>query len=350
MVMNGIDISNWQNGINLAVVPHDFVIMKATQGTSYVSPDFKRQIEQALSLGKYVGVYHYIGGQGAAAEAQHFYNNIKDYIGRVIICTDWESEQNSQWGNLSYLDSFMKEINALTGVPTLLYASKSCFPWDIASANNAGTWVAQYANYNNTGYQNNPWNEGAYNCTIRQYSSAGRLNGWGGNLDLDKAYIDGETWMKYAAPSGQAPQPAPTPSQPDTSIGAQELSDLVAAVMRGEYGNGRDRKNALGDRYQEVQNTINHIQTGNAHQIADEVWAGRWGNGSKRRTILGNRYDEIQRVINGSSSAGTVYTVKSGDTLSGIAAKYDTTVQNLVAINGINNPNLIYPGQRIRIN
>ena len=26
--MNGIDVSNWQNGINLTAVPADFVIMK----------------------------------------------------------------------------------------------------------------------------------------------------------------------------------------------------------------------------------------------------------------------------------------------------------------------------------
>ena len=33
MAMNGIDISNWQKGIDLAAVPCDFVIAKATQGT-----------------------------------------------------------------------------------------------------------------------------------------------------------------------------------------------------------------------------------------------------------------------------------------------------------------------------
>ena len=56
--MNGIDISNWQNGINLAAVPFDFVICKATEGTHYVSPDCDRQIQQAIGLGKLVGVYH----------------------------------------------------------------------------------------------------------------------------------------------------------------------------------------------------------------------------------------------------------------------------------------------------
>ena len=31
MALNGIDISNWQSGINLAVVPCDFVVIKATE-------------------------------------------------------------------------------------------------------------------------------------------------------------------------------------------------------------------------------------------------------------------------------------------------------------------------------
>lgn len=48
-------------------------------------------------------------------------------------------------------------------------------------------------------------------------------------------------------------------------------------------------------------------------------------------------------------SGDTVYTVKSGDTLSGIAAKYGTTYQKLAAYNGISNPNIINVGQKIKI-
>ena len=43
------------------------------------------------------------------------------------------------------------------------------------------------------------------------------------------------------------------------------------------------------------------------------------------------------------------YTVVRGDTLSGIAARYGTTYQALAAINGIANPNLIYTGQVIKL-
>ena len=45
----------------------------------------------------------------------------------------------------------------------------------------------------------------------------------------------------------------------------------------------------------------------------------------------------------------TTYVVKPGNTLSGIAARFGTTVQYLARINGISNPNLIYPGQILKI-
>ena len=49
------------------------------------------------------------------------------------------------------------------------------------------------------------------------------------------------------------------------------------------------------------------------------------------------------------TSEETVYTVVSGDTLSGIASKYGTTYQKLAEYNGIADPNKIYPGQQIKI-
>lgn len=49
------------------------------------------------------------------------------------------------------------------------------------------------------------------------------------------------------------------------------------------------------------------------------------------------------------SSAEQVYTVKTGDTLSKIAAKFGTTYQKLASYNGIANPNKINVGQKIKI-
>ena len=49
--------------------------------------------------------------------------------------------------------------------------------------------------------------------------------------------------------------------------------------------------------------------------------------------------------VNGSAT-GNVYTVQFGDNLS-VAAKLGTTYQALAALNGLANPNLIYPGQTL---
>ncbi|MEV8124121.1 LysM peptidoglycan-binding domain-containing protein [Streptomyces sp. NPDC085944] len=51
----------------------------------------------------------------------------------------------------------------------------------------------------------------------------------------------------------------------------------------------------------------------------------------------------------GSSAAGGTYTVKKGDTLSGIASKHGTTTKALVSLNGINNPDKIAVGQKIKL-
>lgn len=226
--MNGIDISSWQAGINLSSVPYDFCIVKSSEGNNYVSPEFKRQSDAVLAKGKLLGVYHYINGAGAKAEAQHFYNTIKPCIGKAIVCLDWEDGGNSQWGNLTYLDSLIKELKKLVSTPIFLYCSLSAFPWGIASQNGCKTWVAQYADMNTTGYQSNPWNQGAYDCDIRQYSGTGRLNGYGGNLDLDKAYFDAATWKKYA---GQTTS-SNTPTKPTTSV--PELRYRVSTDQSGK--------------------------------------------------------------------------------------------------------------------
>ena len=60
-----------------------------------------------------------------------------------------------------------------------------------------------------------------------------------------------------------------------------------------------------------------------------------------------------QPTIEGSGGSGTVtygtYTVVRGDTLSGIAARFNTTVGALAQLNNITNPNLIFPGQQLRV-
>ena len=81
---------------------------------------------------------------------------------------------------------------------------------------------------------------------------------------------------------------------------------------------------------------------------------GRWGqaSGYKFRGCIINPSVKHSVTKTGSSSSKektVTYTVKKGDTLSAIAKKYGTTYQKIAKDNKIDNPNLIYPGQKLKI-
>lgn len=227
-MLNGIDIASYQKGINLGVVPCDFVIIKATQGLSYINPDFERAYKQAKSHDKLLGIYHYANGAGATKEADFFIKVIGSRIGEAILVLDWEGTQNPQFGksDVAYVKAFCDRVYDETGVRPLVYMSKSvCRAHDwTAVAKNYALWVAQYANNNTTGYQSHPWTDsrsyGAWDApVIFQYSSKGRLKGWSGNLDLDIAYLTAEQWKAYATGKRQEPPSA----EPVTEIALPEL-------------------------------------------------------------------------------------------------------------------------------
>ena len=108
-----------------------------------------------------------------------------------------------------------------------------------------------------------------------------------------------------------------------------------------------------GVRVVKVQAAKNDLDEYSDKELAQMVLKGQFGNGAVRKAKLGNRYNAVQNEVNkllgASKSQGVYYIVKSGDTLSGIATKYKTTVLNLVKLNGIKNPNLIYVNQKLRI-
>lgn len=353
MSMNGIDISDYQAGLDLGAISFDFAIIKATENTGHVQTHCDEFVQKCISLGKCWGFYHFMGNGDPIEQAKHFVKHTKNYFGAGIPVLDYET-----YGRIGTdkAKQFLDYVYEQTGVRMIVYMSRSvCTEEDwSAIAPNHGLWVAQYANNNTTGYQDSPWlpsgGFGAWSsCAIHQYSSAGRLSGYGSNLDLDKAFMDAAAWAKYANPSGSASAAGGTTATTGSTPSGTTL-ELAVGVMQGTYGNGDERKAKLGSRYDEVQSFINHIDKASAETLASEVMQGTYGNGDTRKTVLGDRYDEVQAIINGSAkSAAKTYTVKSGDTLSAIAAKYGTTYQALAAANGIADPNKIYVGQVITV-
>lgn len=71
---------------------------------------------------------------------------------------------------------------------------------------------------------------------------------------------------------------------------------------------------------------------------------------SKQQGLTMSDFGQIIRFSAPSSTTVNNYTVVTGDNLSSIAAKFNTTVSNLCYLNNISNPNLIYVGQVLKIN
>lgn len=107
---------------------------------------------------------------------------------------------------------------------------------------------------------------------------------------------------------GKAPEVVPTPTPAPTK---KSLDEIAQEVIRGEWGNGSDRRARLesaGYDYDAVQDRVNEILEGapstpkkSIDELAQEVIRGDWGNGSDRRKALesaGYDYDAVQNRIN----------------------------------------------------
>lgn len=363
MSLKGIDISSHQRGLDISRISCDFVIIKATEGKSYVDSSCDKFFQQALSLGKKLGVYHFANNpqNSAEQEANWFINNTRGYIGKAIPVLDWESKDTS---NVAWALEWLQRVEQAYGCKPMIYMSESVVnrhDWSSVVAGNYGLWVAKYRDYN-PDYNYDMSNAGSKPVVkywsfyaMWQWTSSGRLDGWNGNLDLDEFYGDANSWDAYVGnksgedidESAPTPEPAPAPSAPTGST-----LDLVYNTMKGQYGNGDNRRNALGSRYQEVQDFINHIATASVDTLVEETKAGKYGNGDVRKVVLGSRYQEVQDKINAgsdSSSSTSTYTVKSGDTLSEIGQKLGVDWKEIASLNGISAPYTIYPGQVLKI-
>ena len=143
MALNGVDISSYQSSLNIAAVPADFVIVKATEGTGYTNPCFRAHADATLSSGKLLGIYHYISGGNWRAEAEYFVNTVKDYIGRAVLALDFESGGNSAYDDTAYLQQCAQTVYNLTGVRPLLYGGQRDYGRlaVVSKAINCGLWI-----------------------------------------------------------------------------------------------------------------------------------------------------------------------------------------------------------------
>ena len=143
---------------------------------------------------------------------------------------------------------------------------------------------------------------------------------------------------------------------------AETPLECITAIKNGGYATSPTYINTIMsiinsnnltqyDNVEDVENSVDNSKT--IEELAKEVIAGKYGNGEERKQKLGNLYNAVQSKVNSiygkNVSNEIIYIVKSGDTLSAIAQKYNTTYQKIAKDNNIENPNLIYPNQKLVI-
>lgn len=304
MSLLGVDISKWQN-VGAGDEAPDFVIVKATEGAGEVDFRCDAHFQRALSQGKKLGFYHFARPDlnGAKEEARFFVDNCKNYFGHATPFLDWE-QPHTQW-NVGWAKEWLDEVQRLTGIKPMIYMSASIvngYDWSSVAGADYGLWIAGYpVGEDSWNIPDFPYGTGAWaGAAMWQFTNSA------GRLDKDIFYGDKAAWDAYATAKGSVkPSPAPAPRKTN-------------------------------------------------EQIADEVIEGKWGNGADRKARLeaaGYDYSAIQKIVNQKLGVNdrVYYTVQSGDNLSSIAAQFGTTWQQIQHWNNIPNPNLIYPGQVLRV-
>lgn len=312
---DGIDVSQWQGNINYTRVKEEgiqFVYIKASEGERYVDPYFKTNYTNAKANGLKIGFYHYVTArttQEAERQAIHFANTIRGTVPDCRLAMDFESFGNLNVYEINQISqAFLRKLKEVTNKEVVIYSNtndaRNVFDENLAQE--YPLWVANYG-------VTTPGKNGKWNTWVGfQYADNGKIAGINGYVDRDKftkeILLDESTEIQ--------------PTQPPEE-GNQE-ANVVAYTVK--YG---DTLSKIARRY---GTTVNAIVQLNNIQNPNLIYAG-----NTLKIPTGNNGNRIE------------YKVKRGDTLSGIAKKYGTTVNAIVQLNNISNPNLIYSGQMLII-
>lgn len=286
------------------------VVVKLTEGSedgsNYVNPRAAAQIRNALAVGLPVSCYHfarYTSVPDAQNEARFFVKIAKQFgmDDTTLMISDAEVHTAADYQGATL--SFLQEVERLGYKRTGVYSMKSFFTGGILNSQGFGNrpkWVAGYG----------VTSLGIDNAAAWQFTDHGIL-GIDTSYDFTGAFTS--TGEGGSVPTVEVPKP-----QPAQHVGHPATGTYT--VQSGDTLSGIAAK--FGTTYQTLA-AINGIGDPN------KIWAGQ---------VL---------KVTGQASPQNTYYVQAGDTLSGIAAKFGTTVSALVQANGISNPNVIYVGQKI---
>ncbi|KAF7720789.1 hypothetical protein EC973_006076 [Apophysomyces ossiformis] len=133
-----------------------FAYIKATEGTTYKSPQFNKQYTGATNVGLIRGAYHFArpGASSGAAQANYFLKNGGGWSGdgRTLPgAIDLEAGCSglSHAAMVNWIHDFSNTYKAKTGRPPVIYTTTSW--WQQCTGNNSGfsenpLWIARWGN------------------------------------------------------------------------------------------------------------------------------------------------------------------------------------------------------------
>lgn len=195
--IKGVDISNNNSIESLQTLKDNnvqYVYLKATEGATFKDKVSPRRYNQCKELGLKVGFYHFLVGTSTPeAQAENFYNYIKDYENDLKPSLDVETN----FSNLcDYVVRFIDRWKELSNLELCIYTYSSFIPYlqpIQAHIKDLGLWIANYTNnYSkvNTGFFNNVigW----------QYSENGTIGNFTGDCNLfnEGCLLNKGEWIK----------------------------------------------------------------------------------------------------------------------------------------------------------
>ena len=262
MELFGIDISEFQSDMNIQTAKNEGVKFAILRGgfTGYGTgvdckkdSAFENLYNRCKSLGIPVGAYWYSCAntyEKGVNEANFMYENcLKGKQFEYPIYIDVE-DSHHQEGNLrgttDAIKGFCETLEKL-GYYVGIYASLNWFKNYIYTneLTKYDKWVACWSSERPTYPEGGMWQFGGETNYIRTNKVAGMT------CDQDYCYMDYPSIIKNAKLNGYKGENKPNP-EPN-----YDLLDLVRKTIRGDFGNGDERKKALGDKYKEVQNQVN---------------------------------------------------------------------------------------------
>lgn len=315
----GIDISNWQGSITFSEVKNSgiqIVYIKATEGNYYTDPYLQEFYDGARENGLLVGFYHFFNPSIPVLEqAQYFADAISGLSSECRLVLDLEEASGYGSSELSSIAvEFLKEVEKSTGLGVAIYTYASFANNNITTGfglENYPLWIAEYGS--SEPEINSIWGSSYAGW---QYSDSGNISGINTNVDMD-LFNDGILLSDDTKISGSRKQES---NQSGVKYYIVQAGDTLSSIAA-----------RFGTTVASLV-SINNIANPNLIYVGETL------------KIYTNK-----TISNRSTSFSKTYVVVSGDTLSTIALRFGTTVSKLVQLNNITNPNLIYPGEVLKI-